>query len=119
MVKVQILTQCEQCNGQAYLPAGETESCTGEKYTRHEPCSKCQGSARQTKWVTLAEFVALLEAVTCQHQHTSTWGSFHFSAGDVWDDLVSVTHFISPFSKWAVLDSNQRPLRCQRNALTN
>ena len=26
MVKVQILTQCEQCNGQAYLPVGEAES---------------------------------------------------------------------------------------------
>jgi hypothetical protein len=90
MVKIQILTQCEQCNGQAYLLVGEAESYTGEKYVRHKPCSDCEGTAKQTKWVTLEEFVELLEAVKCQHEHTSCQGGLHFSAGDVWDDIVEV-----------------------------
>ena len=90
MIKVKILTKCEQCNGQAYLPTGEAESYSGEKYIQYQPCSKCQGSAKQTKWVTLAEFVSLLETVKCQHEHISTNGGFHFSGGDVWDDLVEI-----------------------------
>lgn len=88
--KVQCITQCEHCEGEAYLPAGEAESNTGETYMRYEPCSMCLGSAEQTKWVTLMEFVQLLEAVKCQHEHISSSGGFHFSAGDVWDDIVEV-----------------------------
>ncbi len=72
------------------MPAGEAESYTGEKYIRHKPCPNCQGSAKQTKWVTLTEFALMLEAVKCQHEHTSCRGAFHFSAGDVWDDVVEV-----------------------------
>ena len=26
----------------------------------------------------------------CPHLHTSTWGGFHFSAGEVWDDITEV-----------------------------
>ena len=36
IVKVQILTQCEDCEGEAYLPAGEADSNTGETYMRYE-----------------------------------------------------------------------------------
>ena len=61
IVKVQILTQCEDCEGEAYLPVDEEESNTGEAYMRHEPCSKCQGSGKQTKWVSLREFADLLD----------------------------------------------------------
>ena len=78
MVKIQILIQCEQCKGKAYLPASEAESTTGEIYTRYVPCSQCQGSTKQSQWVTLAEFAVMLEAAKCQHEHTSTRGSFHF-----------------------------------------
>ena len=60
MVKVQILTRCEHCNGEAYLPAGDTESYYGEQYTRYLPCPICQGSGKQTKWVSLREFANLL-----------------------------------------------------------
>ena len=31
MVKVQILTTCDFCEGDAYLPEGEAESYSGEK----------------------------------------------------------------------------------------
>ena len=64
IVKVQILTRCEYCEGEAYLPAGEAESNTGEIYMRYEPCSVCQGSAKQTKWVSLREFAKLLDRAT-------------------------------------------------------
>jgi hypothetical protein len=26
----------------------------------------------------------------CPHLHTSTWGGFHYSAGEVWDDIHEV-----------------------------
>jgi hypothetical protein len=59
-IKVQILTSCEACNGQAYLPAGEAISYSGERYKRYEPCCSCQGSGRQTRWIRLDEFASLL-----------------------------------------------------------
>ena len=90
IVKIQILTQCEDCEGEAYLPAGEADSNTGETYMRYEPCSKCQGSARQTKWVSLREFADLLEransfepdyAALAQEQPTSQYQDSRDAAG--------------------------------------
>ena len=61
MIKVNILTRCEHCEGDCYLPVGEVESYTGESYMRYEPCPECNGVGRQTKWVSLQEFADLLE----------------------------------------------------------
>ena len=61
MIKVLILTTCEHCGGEAYLPFGEAESYTGEKYTKYRPCPQCQGSGRQSKWIDLRAFADLLE----------------------------------------------------------
>ncbi len=44
MIKVHILDRCKHCDRQAYLPIGEAESYTGEKYMQYEPCPQCQGS---------------------------------------------------------------------------
>ena len=90
MIKVQILTQCEHCQGQAYLPVCEDESYTGEKYIRYLPCPCCNGSGAQPKWISLAVLAALLEKETCFQQHTSFHGSLRFSAGEVWDDIHEV-----------------------------
>ena len=35
-----------------------------------------------------------------------------------WQSIM-VVMFVYTLNRWAVLDSNQRPLRCQRNALTS
>ena len=64
MIKVHILTTCEHCGGEAYLPIGEAESYTGEKYTKYRPCPQCQGSGRQSKWIDLRAFADLLEKAT-------------------------------------------------------
>ena len=61
MIKVNILTTCEFCEGEAYLPIGEAESYAGEKYIRYEPCPQYQGSGKQTKWISLQEFADLLD----------------------------------------------------------
>ena len=61
MIKVKILDKCEFCNGEAYLPKGEAESYSGERYIRYEPCSQCQGSGYHAKWVSLKEFADLME----------------------------------------------------------
>ena len=90
MIKVQILTQCEHCQGQAYLPIGEGEDHKGRKYTRYAPCPMCEGSGNQPKWIPLPEFAVILKQTMCQHQHTAYQGGMHFSAGDVWDDILEI-----------------------------
>jgi hypothetical protein len=35
MEKIQILTTCQACSGQAYLPVGDETSYTGKKYIRY------------------------------------------------------------------------------------
>lgn len=64
MIKIQILTQCEHCDGKAYLPECEDISANGEPYTRYRPCPQCNGSGKQTKWITLGEFADLLDCAT-------------------------------------------------------
>lgn len=90
MDKVRILTSCDRCGGQAYLPTGEGEDYKGRKYTRFAPCPVCEGSGNQPKWVGLDEFALLLQQAQCQHEHTTTQGGLHLTAGDVWDDIAEV-----------------------------
>ncbi len=90
MVKVRVLTKCQRCDGEAYLPIGADLDSRGNSYIRHRPCPSCEGSGTEGKWVELPEFVRLLEESKCHHQHISTIGGFHFSNGEVWDDIRSV-----------------------------
>ena len=64
--KVQIKTKCELCEGQAYIPVGEAEAYNGEKYIRHLPCSCCQGTGLESRWVNLPDFLHLLNAPEAQ-----------------------------------------------------
>ncbi len=90
MLKVHILTQCSNCDGQAYLPAGEAEKHKGEKYTRYQPCPVCEGSGYESKWVSLEEFAVLLRQAQCSHEHSTLQGGFRFRAGEVWDDITEI-----------------------------
>jgi DnaJ-class molecular chaperone len=90
MIKVQVLTRCEHCNGEAYMPISEAEDSQGHKYTRYVPCPECDGSGNAPKWITLEDFAKLLLQAQCPHEHTSYQGSMRFSAGDVWDDIQEV-----------------------------
>lgn len=49
LIKVKNLSKCLDCDGLAYLPAGETVDTQGEKYMRYLPCPKCQGSGLSGK----------------------------------------------------------------------
>ena len=42
MIKVQVLTQCKHCNGEAYLPMGEALDSQGRTYTvmSHAQCAQ-------------------------------------------------------------------------------
>lgn len=60
MIKIHILVRCEHCQGKAYLPTGQATSHSGDTYTRYKPCSACQGSGNQAKWVNLQEFLEML-----------------------------------------------------------
>jgi hypothetical protein len=68
MNKVQILTTCQACSGQAYVPVGEEASPTGDKYNRYRPCFACQGSGKQTHWIEFQEFAMLLHAISAEEQ---------------------------------------------------
>lgn len=73
MIKVHILTQCDHCDGEAYLPAGEAESYTGERYTRYQPCPQCEGSGKQAKWVSLQDFLEMLAKAASQDPLEPDW----------------------------------------------
>jgi len=90
MIKVQILARCEHCNGQAYLPIGDATDWRGDTYTRYTPCPMCDGTGERGKWVSIADFITMLSQARCKHEHTSFQGGMHFSAGEVWDDIVEV-----------------------------
>lgn len=90
MLKVHILDTCSHCNGEAYLPMGESEDNQGHKYTRYIPCPTCEGSGNDPKWVDLEYFAKLMQQAVCAHEHTTYQGSMRFSAGDVWDDIKEV-----------------------------
>jgi hypothetical protein len=90
MIKVQVLKQCEHCNGEAYLPMGDAEDSQGHKYTSYIPCPMCEGSGNAPKWISLDVFAKLLLQAQCPHKNTSYQGSMHYSAGEVWDDIEEV-----------------------------
>jgi hypothetical protein len=90
MLKVQILTRCDHCKGQAYLPVGEAVDWQGNKYIQHQPCPQCEGSGSQPRWIDLKSFATLLRQASCPHTHISTLGGLHFDEGCVWDDIRDV-----------------------------
>jgi len=87
-LKIPVSDQCPECEGQAYLPAGQAISSSGEPYTKYAPCPVCEGSGRKTRWIELEEFARLLQQAACQHVHVARTGGFHFSAGDCYDDIT-------------------------------
>ena len=90
MIKVQILDRCETCKGQAYLPDGLVVSNNGEPYQKHKPCTNCNGSGNQTRWISLEELSVMLQETSCPHTHISYHGNFRFTEAKPWDDLVEV-----------------------------
>ena len=71
MIKVHILVSYDVCQGQAYLPDGITASNNGEPYEHHTPCTSCEGSGNQTRWISLEELAVMLQETNCPHTHTS------------------------------------------------
>jgi hypothetical protein len=60
MIKVHILTICDHCGGEAYIPVGEVETYKGEKYARYVACPLCQGSGNQAKRISPIDLIDLL-----------------------------------------------------------
>ncbi|MCZ2442830.1 MAG: hypothetical protein ACOYKH_04165 [Brevefilum fermentans] len=89
-IKVKILSKCQDCDGQAYLPSAKGIDSRGEEYQRYLPCPACKGTGQTEKWIALEELQTLLKGLECPHEHVSQIGSFHFSAGEVWDDIRDI-----------------------------
>jgi hypothetical protein len=62
--KVQVLTTCEHCDGEAYLFDRVDVDTSGQSYHRHEPCKHCTGTGKMTQWITLAELADLIDRAT-------------------------------------------------------
>lgn len=90
MAKIHLLVPCTHCQGQAYLPAGQGINCQGEAYTRYQPCPVCQGSGEMPFWADLRTLLQLLRQEACPHERTSLYGTYHFSGGELWDDLTEI-----------------------------
>ena len=60
-IKVQILDECEHCQGEAYMPIGEAVSYTGELYIRYKPCRFCEGTGEYPRWITISELIQICE----------------------------------------------------------
>jgi hypothetical protein len=58
--QVQILTQCPQCNGEAYLPDLLVTCDDGSKRLTYTACLDCGGSGRQKIWIALTDLLEML-----------------------------------------------------------
>ncbi|MCC6957686.1 MAG: hypothetical protein IT316_12890 [Anaerolineales bacterium] len=90
MFKVHILTTCDHCKGEAYLPVGEAVDAHGQPYVRHLPCPACDGTGQRPRWVDIQKLARMLAQAQCPHAHSSLTGRMHFSAGEVWDNIREV-----------------------------
>ena len=73
MKKVHILDRCEFCDGEAYVFACEVVDANGEHYPRYLPCSYCLGSGEQARWVSLQQFLDLLEREASKDPMQPDW----------------------------------------------
>ena len=89
-MKVQVLTTCELCKGAAYVHVCEALNAQGKPYMCYQPCANCEGSGLAPRWVSLQEFLSLLQQAQCKHVHTSYHGSLRFIQGEPWDDIHEV-----------------------------
>ncbi len=48
-IKVKILSKCQDCDGQAYLPSTMGLDSRGIEYQRYLPCPTCRGSSQTGK----------------------------------------------------------------------
>ena len=63
--KVQILTQCPQCEGEAYFPDQLVTCNDGSKHLTYTACIDCGGSGRQKIWIGLSDLLEML----VEHYH--------------------------------------------------
>ena len=88
--KIQIFIRCNHCdNGVNSLDPEDTYASSDHRKLQ-TPCPLCRGSGGRTRWISLEQLAILLHACQCPHEHTSFQGGFHFTEGDVWDDIVEV-----------------------------
>ena len=87
ITKIKILSQCPNCQGEKYLPAGMDVDYKGEKYQRYLPCPQCHGSGLSGKWINLFEFQQLLAQVECPHEHVVSSGGLHISEAGLVDSI--------------------------------
>jgi hypothetical protein len=60
-IKVKILTDCDYCEGKAYLPYRESVDYKGNIYKENKPCPQCGGTGLTEKSISISELIRLIE----------------------------------------------------------
>ena len=72
MNTVPIKTTCQACQGQEYLPTGETYVLAGRTHERTAKCAACDGTGKEVIWIDLRDFSQkLLQAVLAETEQRS------------------------------------------------
>ena len=58
--RIQILTNCPKCDGEAYLPDDLVTCEDGQIRLTYEACWNCGGSGRQKIWIELNDLLEML-----------------------------------------------------------
>lgn len=90
MLKVRVSDKCSYCHGKAYLPSGKAVDTNGNEIIRHSICPVCEGTGESGRWISVADLLELLVQAQCPHEHVSSHGGYHFSNGELWDNVKEV-----------------------------
>ena len=66
METIPIKTTCQACQGERYLPTGETFVLAGRRHNRLAKCQACEGTGKEIRWVDLQDFANMLVAITAE-----------------------------------------------------
>ena len=65
---VPLKTTCQACQGEKYLPTGETFYLAGRWHSRMAKCEACDGSGKEIRWVDMQDFANMLFAIAAEKQ---------------------------------------------------
>jgi hypothetical protein len=65
---IPLKTICQACQGEKYLPTGQTFVLAGRTHNRLGPCAACEGSGKEIRWVDLGDFANMLVAIQVEKQ---------------------------------------------------
>jgi hypothetical protein len=63
MKQIPIKTTCNACNGECYLPTGQTYTLCGREHKQLARCTACDGKGTLLYWVDVQQLAIMLFAI--------------------------------------------------------